>query len=159
MDRPLPIFLRPAYRRALGERARQLRMGESEVAAQLLVTALQPFLGDDSAASQARAEKQLLEVVDQIIAAELAKPEWNEHLTAAVFEKIAQEHADLYAEATSTGERNRINRTIGSRVKARARAEVKAIDGKAAVGQLPRSSGSLIRRYTLLVPGPGTVRR
>jgi hypothetical protein len=152
MDRPLPLFLRPAYRQALAKRARELNMGEAEAAAHLLSAALAPFLGQDPADEQAKAEKQLLQIIDELTAAELAKPGWNEHLTAAVFQAIADHYADLYERATINGERNRINRLIGSRVKAVAGADVKLAAGKPVVGQLPRSSGALIRRYTLLVP-------
>jgi hypothetical protein len=86
-------------------------------------------------------------------AGEIARPGWNEHLTATVFDAIARRHRGLYERATAGGERNRINRLIGSRVKAVAGADVKVVDGKPVVGQLPRSSGALIRRYSLLAPG------
>src|SRR4051794_32554916 len=105
MDRPLPLFLRPAYRQALAKRARQLNMGEAEAAAHLLSTTLEPFLDQDAAGEQAKAEKQLLQAVDQLTAAELTNPGWNEHLTAAVFQAIADRRAELYERATVNGER------------------------------------------------------
>jgi hypothetical protein len=155
MDRPLPVFLRPAYRRALAARAKELKMGDSELAARILSSALDPFLSRDSLGDQAQAEKRLLEVVDELTAAECVKLGWNEHLTAAVFRAIADYHSDLYAKAIAGGERNRINRLIGSRVKSAAGAQVKLSGSRPAVAQLPRSSGALIRRYTLLVPKSG----
>lgn len=151
MDRPIPVFLRPAYRRALEARAKDLRMTESEAAAHLLSGALEPLLGSDPSDSQARAERELMALVEHLVSAELARG-WNEHLTAAVFRVLEAKHLDLYQAATAAGERNRVNRLIGSRVKAAAAADVKSEHGKPVIGQLPRSSGALIRRYTLLVP-------
>ena len=126
-------------------------MTESEAGAHLLSGALEPLLGKGQADAQATAERQLMVLIEHLVSAELARG-WNEHLTAAVFGVLAAEHLGLYQAATAAGERNRVNRLIGSRVKAAADADVKREHGKPVIGQLPRSSGALIRRYTLLVP-------
>lgn len=127
-------------------------MGESEVAARLVADALDPFLEDSPGDDQARAESRLLALVDTVVAKELTQKTWNEHLTGTVFEKIAAKHLDLYLVATSLEQRNRVNRLIGGRVKALANADVKLDGTKPVVAQLPRSTESLVRRYTLLVP-------
>ena len=152
VDAPVPIFLRPAYRRALAARAAALRMGEPEVAARMLANALDPFLEQGPDDEQARAERQLLALIDVLVAGEMAAKTWNEHLTGAVFEKIAAEHLKLYSAATALEQRNRVNRLIGGRVKALANADAKLNGAKPIVAQFPRSTASLVRRYTLLVP-------
>lgn len=145
---PVVVSLRQPYRDALARRAGQLRMGEAEAAAALLSLALEPYL-DDGNADQAKAERELLKIAENL-AREESEGNWSEHLTLSVFNRIEAEHLRLYERAAGA-QYGQLNRRIGRRIKEAVGATVKLDEqDKPVVVHAPRSSRGLIRRYTLL---------
>lgn len=124
-------------------------MGEAEAAASLLSLALEPYL-DDAVAGQAKAERELLQVAEELAREAARSKDWDEHLTLAVFKRIEAEHLPLYERASAGDQQSQINRRLGRRIKEAVGATVRIENGKPAVVHAPRSSQRLIRRYTLL---------
>jgi hypothetical protein len=147
---PIPVFLRRPYLEALRRRADERGLREAEAAARLLEDALEPYLHDAEVADQVNAERELILIAEDLAREEASRPDWNEHLALAVFERIRAEHLDLYRAATSGDHRDGVNRRIGRHIKTAVGAEVRTIDKKAVTAKVPRSLPALISRYSLL---------
>jgi hypothetical protein len=119
-----------------------------------LEDALQPYLHDAGAADQVNAERELILIAEDLAREEASRPDWNEHLALAVFERIRTEHLDLYRAATAGNHRDSVNRRIGRHIKAAVGAEVRTESPTTA--KVPRSSPALISRYSLLEAPTGS---
>ena len=147
---PIPVFLRGPYVEALRRLANERGLRDPEAAARLLEDALEPYLHDAGAADQVSAERELILIAEDLAREEASRPDWNEHLALAVFERIRAEHLDLYRRATTGNQRDSVNRRIGRHIKTAVGAEVKTIDKKPVTAKVPRSLPALISRYSLL---------
>jgi hypothetical protein len=143
-----PVFLRQPYVDALSQYAAEAGLKDAEAAARLLEDALMPYL-DDAVAEQVRAERELLDLAESL-AREEAADSWSEHLTLRVFERIRDDHLELYRAATQDDREDSMNRRIGRKVKDAIGAEVKTSKGRPVTVKVPSASNSLIRRYSVL---------
>lgn len=114
---------------------------------------------EPSVRRQVQAESKLMDYVDGIIKELHRSGEWDEHVTAAVFERIAELHFDLYSEAVGGdpfdfggAEKTRINKRIGARIRRLLDADLVMSKGTRVKAQPSRRKLSLITSYTLLRP-------
>lgn len=148
----IPVFLRAPYAEALRRQAAELGVKDAALAARLLEDALAPKLANSDVADQRRAERELLGIAGQLAREESGRTEWNERLALAVFERIRNDHLDLYRRSTAGGAADSVNRRLGRQIRQSAGAAVKMRDGKPMTAKSPRGSEALITSYTLLVP-------
>ncbi|WP_344705333.1 hypothetical protein [Sphingomonas swuensis] len=149
----IQVMLRPVFHEALTARARELGITEAEAVSRLVEQGLEPFLESGADIDQARAERQLLNLVSDLARQEVeSSTDWNERLTFAVFERLRLEHRPLYDLAIQDGHRDAVNRRIARQIKTAVGAQVKKRGDKPATARAPRGSEALIGDYTLLRP-------
>lgn len=154
---PITLSLSPALHQMVASRAAKdgtdLLAAVEAILRDALMAQMEP-----SARRQLQAETQLMDAVGDIVA-RVRQSGWDEHVTATVFEKIAQQHLELYGEAVGgdpyhfgNSEKARINKRIGLRIKRLLDAEMVMSKGMRAKGQPSRKKPTLIMSYTLLRP-------
>lgn len=155
---PITLSLSPALHQMVASRAAKDGTDLLGAVEAILRDALMAQMEPD-ARRQLEAETRLMDAVENIVAKISQSGGWDEHVTATVFEKIAQQHLDLYREAVGgdpyhfgNAEKARINKRIGLRIKRLLDAEIVMSKGVRAKGQPSRKKPTLIMSYTLLRP-------
>ena len=156
----IAVCLAPRLYRALEIRAAKAGMYLPDAAEAILRDGLIADL-EPSVRRQVQAESKLMGFVDCVVAGLHSSGDWDEHVTAAVFERIAEQQLGLYGEAVGDDdpfhaggtEKTRINKRIGARIKRLLDADVVMSKGARVKAQPSRRKSSLITSYTLLRPG------
>ena len=153
-SRPIiQVLLKPIYHEALAKRAKALGITEAEAVSRLVEEGLAPFLANGSEIDQARAERQLLDLVAQMARDEVRQAaQWNEGLTFAVFERLRKEHRALYEQATRNVPAAGVHRRIARQIKTAVGAKVKKRSGRPVMARVSKGLDALIGDYTLLLP-------
>ncbi len=154
---PITLSLAPSLYRLVELHAAKNGVDLLEAVETILRDALMDEL-EPADKRQVQAESELMEIVGRLVT-DISQTGWDEDVTAAVFEKIADEHLDLYREAVGgdpfhfgNAEKSRINKRIGARIKRLLAADIVMSRGIRAKGQPSRKTPSLIMSYTLLRP-------
>jgi len=155
----IAVSLPPSLYRALEMRASKAGINLPEAAEVVLREGLMKDL-KPSVRRQVQAESTLMGYVDSVTTGLRSTGDWDEHVTAIVFEAIAEKQLSLYGEAiggddpfqTRGAEKTRINKRIGARIKRLLNADVVLSKGTRVKGKASRKKPSLITSYTLLRP-------
>ena len=162
---PITVCLSPPLYAALKSRAARDEMTLPELAETIMRDGLMSEL-DPSVRRQVQAEAKLMDFVDRTIRHLSQSGTWDEHVTALVFDRIAELQFDVYSEAVGGkpfhfggADKTRINKRIGARIKRLLGAEVVLSRGLRTKGKPSRERPSLITSYTLLRPGKAGIRK